>query len=127
VVEAEQRWRDLRAQGAQIDAATRGAAPPGRRLEAVREETSAAKPLGLVLVLRSSRSITTEGLKKVLEDKADVHIGGESSAGRPSCVVLYAGSMEGCLEDLGPFVNAILACRFWCSVRSWILLWPGSC
>src|ERR687898_1133135 len=34
VVGAEQRWRELRAQGAQIDAAAR-AAPPRRRLEAV--------------------------------------------------------------------------------------------
>jgi DNA-binding NarL/FixJ family response regulator len=98
---AEQRWRELRAQGAQIDAAAR-AAPGRRRLEAVREATSAAKPLGLVWVLTPSYSITTEGLKKVLEDKAEVRIGGESCAGSPSCVVLYAGSLEeGYLEGMG--------------------------
>jgi DNA-binding NarL/FixJ family response regulator len=92
----------LRAQGAQIDAAAR-AEPPRRRLEAVPEATSAAKkPLGLVWVVTPSYSITTEGLKKVLEGKADVHIGGESLAGSPSCVVLYAGRLEeGCLEGMG--------------------------
>jgi DNA-binding NarL/FixJ family response regulator len=102
VVGAQQRWRALRAQGARIDAAARPA--PGRRhLEVVREGTSAAKkPLGLVRVLSPSYSITIAGLKKVLEGKAEVCIGGESSAGSPSCVVLYAGGMEeGCLEDLG--------------------------
>ncbi len=42
------------------------------------------------------------GLKKVLEGKADVRIGGQSCAGSPSCVVLYAGRMEeGCLEGMG--------------------------
>jgi DNA-binding NarL/FixJ family response regulator len=107
VAAAEERWRELRAQGAQIDAAAR-AEPPRRRLEAVPEATSATKkplakkPLGLVWVLSPSYSITTEGLKKVLESKADVHIGGESCAGSPSCVVLYAGGMEeGCLEGMG--------------------------
>jgi DNA-binding NarL/FixJ family response regulator len=102
VIGAEQRWRELRAQGAQIDAAAR-AAPGRRHLEAVGEGTSAAKkPLGLVWVLTPSYSITTAGLKKVLEGKADVCIGGESSAGSPSCVVLYAGRMEeGCLEGMG--------------------------
>jgi DNA-binding NarL/FixJ family response regulator len=101
-MEAQQRWRELRAQGAQIDAAAR-AAPRRRRLEVVPEATSAAKkPLGLVWVVSPSDSITTEGLKKVLEDKADVHIGGESSAGSPSCVVLYTGHMEeGYLEGMG--------------------------
>jgi DNA-binding NarL/FixJ family response regulator len=34
------------------------------------------------------------GLKQTLEGKADVKIGGESCAGSPSCVVLYAGGME---------------------------------
>src|SRR5919112_6045123 len=104
---AEERWRELRAQGAQIDAAARAAAPPRRRLEAVPEATSAAKkplakPLGLVWVLTPSYSITMVGLKKVLEGKADVRIGGESSAGRPSCVVLYAGGgmEEDCLEGI---------------------------
>jgi DNA-binding NarL/FixJ family response regulator len=93
---------ELRAQGAQLDAAAR-AAPPRRHLEAVPGATSAAKkPLGLVWVLSSSYSITTEGLKKILEGKSDVHIGGESSAGSPSCVVLYAGGMEeGCIEGMG--------------------------
>jgi DNA-binding NarL/FixJ family response regulator len=98
---AEERWRELRAQGALLDAAAR-AAPGRRRLEVVREGTSAAKPLGLVWVVTPSYSITTAGLKKVLEGKADVRIGGESSAGSPSCVVLYAGGMEeGWLEGMG--------------------------
>jgi DNA-binding NarL/FixJ family response regulator len=101
VIGAEQRWRELRAQGAQIDAAAR-AAPGRRHLKAVPEGTSAAKPLGLVLVLTPSYSITMAGLKNVLEGKADVKIGGESSAGSPSCVVLYAGGMEeGYLEGMG--------------------------
>jgi DNA-binding NarL/FixJ family response regulator len=105
MIGAQQRWRELRAQGAQIDAAARGGASGRhRRLEVVPEGTSAAKkPLGLVWVLSPSYSITTEGLKKILEGKADVRIGGESSAGSPSCVVLYAGGMEekGCLEGMG--------------------------
>jgi DNA-binding NarL/FixJ family response regulator len=70
----------------------------------VPEKTSAAKkPLGLVWVVTPSYSITTEGLKKILQGKSDVHIGGESSAGgSPSCVVLHAGSMEeGCLDGMG--------------------------
>jgi hypothetical protein len=63
MVGAEQRWRELREQGAQIDAAARAAAPR-RHLEAVPEKTSAAnKPLGLVWVLTPSYSIATEGLK----------------------------------------------------------------
>src|ERR687897_3909669 len=100
MVAAEERWRELRAQGAQLDAAAR-AAPPRRRLEAVPEATSAAKLLGLVWVLTPSYSITTEGLKKVLEGKAEVKIGGESCAGSPSCVVLYAGGTEeGWLEGI---------------------------
>ena len=92
---------ELRAQGAQIDAAAR--VTPGRRhLEVVPEKRSAAKPLGLVWVVSPSNSITTEGLKKVLEGKADVKIDGESSAGSPSCVVLYAGRLEeGCLDGMG--------------------------
>jgi len=101
MVGAEEHWRELRAQGELIDAAAR-AAPGRRRLEAVPEGTSAAKPLGLVWVLSPSYSITIAGLKKVLEGKADVKIGGESLAGSPSCVVLYAGGMEeGWLEDMG--------------------------
>jgi DNA-binding NarL/FixJ family response regulator len=102
MIGAQQRWRELRAQGAQIDAAARAASPPRRRLKAVPEATSAAKPLGLVWVLTPSYTITTEGLKKILESKAYVHIDGESCAGSPSCVVLYAGSMEeGWREGMG--------------------------
>jgi DNA-binding NarL/FixJ family response regulator len=60
------------------------------------------KPLGLVWVVSPSSSTTMVGLKKVLEDKADVKIGGESLAGSPSCVVLYVGCLEeGCLEGMG--------------------------
>jgi len=95
---------ELRAQGAQIDAAAR-ATPPRRHLEAVREATSAAKkPLGLVLVLTPSYSITMAGLKQVLEGKAEVKIvGGEPSVRSPSCVVLYAagGMEESCLDGMG--------------------------
>ena len=100
---AEERWRELRAQGALIDTAARAAPGRHRRLEAVPEATSAAKLLGLVWVLTPSYSITTEGLKQVLEGKADVCIGGQSCAGSPSCVVLYAGGgmEEGCLEGMG--------------------------
>src|SRR5215217_2697734 len=103
MIGAEGRWRELRAQGAQIDAAARAAPARHRRLEAVRGGTSAAKkPLGLVWVITPSYSIITEGLKKVLEGKADVQIGGHSSAGNPSCIVLYAGGTEeGCLESMG--------------------------
>jgi len=72
----------------------------------VREGTSgtsaAKKPLGLVWVVTPSYSTTAAGLKQALEGKADVRIGGESCAGSPSCVVLYAGGMEdGCLDDMG--------------------------
>jgi DNA-binding NarL/FixJ family response regulator len=94
---------ELRAQGAQIDAAAR-ATPPRRHLEAVREATSAAKkPLGLVWVLTPSYSITMAGLKQTLEGKAEVKIGGESPTGSPSCVVLYAagGMEESCLDGMG--------------------------
>jgi DNA-binding NarL/FixJ family response regulator len=94
MIVAEQRWRELRAQGALIDAAARGAPPRHRHLEVVPEKTSAAKPLGLVWVVTPSYSITAAGLKEVLEGKAEVKIGGESCAGSPSCVVLYAGGME---------------------------------
>src|SRR4051794_29126115 len=103
VMVVEERSRELRAKGAQIDAAARAA--PGRRyLEAVREGTNAAKkPLGLVWVVAPSYSIAAAGLQKALGDKADVRIGEESSAATsPSCVVLYAGGMEGdCLEGMG--------------------------
>jgi DNA-binding NarL/FixJ family response regulator len=99
---AEERWRELRAQGAQIDAAA-CSAPGTRRLEAVREGTSTAKPLGLVWVVAPSYSIAAAGLKVALGGKADVRIGGEPSAATsPSCVVLYAdGTEEGCLEGMG--------------------------
>src|SRR5829696_1867256 len=93
MIGAKERWRELRAQGAQIDAAARPA-PPRRRLEAVPEATNAAKPLGLVWVLSPSYSITTEGLLLALKGKAEVKIGGETSSGSPTCVVLYAGGME---------------------------------
>jgi DNA-binding NarL/FixJ family response regulator len=53
-------------------------------------------------VVTPSYSITVAGLKEALEGKAEVRIGGESSAGSPSCVVLYAGGMqEGWLEGMG--------------------------
>jgi DNA-binding NarL/FixJ family response regulator len=102
MVGAEERWRELRAQGAQIDAATRDA-PPRRHLEAVPEGTSATKLLGLVWVVSPSYSITMAGLKQTLEGKAEVRMGGQScAAGSPSCVVLYAGRLdEGCLEGMG--------------------------
>ena len=104
MIGAQERWRELRAQGAQIDAAAR-AAPGRRRLEAVREGTSgtsAVKSLGLVWVVAPSYSIAAAGLKQALEGRAEVLIGGESYAGSPSCVVLYAGGMEeGCLEGMG--------------------------
>jgi DNA-binding NarL/FixJ family response regulator len=100
---AEERWRELRAQGAQIDAAARST-PGRRRLEAVPEGTSAAKkPLGLVWVVAPSYSIAAAGMKQALEGKADVRIGGQpSTATSPSCVVLYAdGTEEGCLKGMG--------------------------
>jgi DNA-binding NarL/FixJ family response regulator len=102
VIGAEQRWRELRAQGAQIDAAAR-AAPGIRHLQAVPEGTNAAKKdLGLVWVLTPSYSITMAGLKTVLEGRAEVRIGGETSSESPSCVVLYAGGMEeGYIASMG--------------------------
>ena len=103
MIGAEGRSRELRAQGAQLDAAARGA--PGRRhLEAVRERTSAAKkPLGLVWMVAPSYSIAAAGLKKIFEGKAEVRIGEESSAAtNPSCVVFYAGATEeDCLLGMG--------------------------
>jgi DNA-binding NarL/FixJ family response regulator len=100
---AEERSRELRAQGAQIDAAARGA-PGSGRLEAVPEGTSSAKkPLGVVWVFAPSYSIAAAGMKQALEGKADVRIGGQpSTATSPSCVVLYAdGTEEGCLKGMG--------------------------
>jgi DNA-binding NarL/FixJ family response regulator len=103
MVGAQQRWRELREQGAQIDAAARGVPGRHRRLEVVPEESSAAKSLGLVWVLTPSYSTTMAGLKEVLEGKAEVKIGGQSCAGNPSCVVLYAegGMEEGWREGMG--------------------------
>src|SRR5215204_2344164 len=106
MIGAKEHWRELRAQGAQIDAAAR-AAPPRRRLEAVPEATNAAKPLGLVWVLTPSYSITTEGLLLALKGKAEVKIGGETSSGSPTCVVLYAGGM-GRIRELYPGVPVLV-------------------
>src|SRR4051794_32404386 len=103
VIGAEERSRELRAQGARLDAAARSA-PPRRRMQAVGEGTSAAeKPLGSVWVATPSYSIAMAGLQEALEGKADVRIGGQpSAAASPSCVVLYAeGTEEGCLEGMG--------------------------
>jgi DNA-binding NarL/FixJ family response regulator len=67
----------------------------------VPEKTNAAKPLGLVWVLTPSYSITTEGLLLALKGKAEVKIGGETSSGSPTCVVLYAGRLkEDCLNSI---------------------------
>jgi DNA-binding NarL/FixJ family response regulator len=103
VIAAGERSRELRAQGARLDAAARAA--PGRRpLEAVPEGTSAAKkPLGLVWVVAPSYSVAAAGLKEALGGKAEVRIGEESTAeASPSCVVLYAGGMEeDCLDGMG--------------------------
>ena len=102
MIGTEERSRELRTQGAQLDAAAR-AAPGSRRLEVVREGTSAAKkPLGLVWMVAPAYLIAAVGLKEALGGKADVRIGEESSASRsPSCIVLYAGAMEeDCLEGM---------------------------
>jgi DNA-binding NarL/FixJ family response regulator len=93
---AEERWRELRAQGALIDAAAR-AAPGTRRLEAVREGTSAAKPLGLVWV-ECPRSVVSAGLVRALEKRASVHQGLKPPEDVPSCVILCANSHEGLSE-----------------------------
>jgi DNA-binding NarL/FixJ family response regulator len=95
---AEERWRELRAQGALIDAAAR-AAPGTRRLEAVREGTSAAKPLGLVWV-ECPRSVVSAGLVRALEKRASVHQGLKPPEDVPSCVILCANSHEGLSERL---------------------------
>jgi len=94
------RSRELRVQGAKLDAAARDVSG-GRHLEPVREETSAAKPLGLVWVVDSSYSLAAAGLEKALQGKADVHIGEDLDVGSPSCVVLYVdGTEEGFVDDL---------------------------
>ena len=92
---SEERWRELRSQGAELDAAARGA-PGVRRLSAVREGRNPAKPLGLVLLV-TSYPLVAAGIEKALEDKADVRIGANSSSCdgcSPSCVVLCADAME---------------------------------
>ncbi len=99
--DSEERRRELRAQGAHLDATAR-AAPGERHLKAVRERTSATKPLGLVWVV-TYYPLVAAGLEKTLEGKADVHIGGDSvAAGIPSCVVLYAdGMQDGFVDGIG--------------------------
>ena len=88
-----QRSRELRVQGAKLDAAARDGYG-GRHLEPVREETIAAKPLGVVWVVTPSYSLAAAGLEKALQGKADVHIGEDLDVGSPSCVVLYVDGME---------------------------------
>jgi DNA-binding NarL/FixJ family response regulator len=96
----EERWRELRVQGADLHAAAR-AVPGGRHLEPVRERTIAVKPLGLVWVVNSSYSLAAAGIEKTLEGKADVRSGRDSAAGSPSCVVLYTdGTKEDFLDGL---------------------------
>jgi DNA-binding NarL/FixJ family response regulator len=103
---AEERWRELRAHGAQIDAAAR-AAPGRRHLEAGREKTSATKPLGLVWV-DCPRSVVGAGLVQALEKRATVHQGPRPPEDLPSCIILCANSPEGLSErvkfyqDLSP-------------------------
>jgi DNA-binding NarL/FixJ family response regulator len=93
---AEERWRELRAQGAQLDAAR--AAPPRRHLEAGREGTSAAKkPLGVVWV-ECPRSVVRAGLVRALEKQAMVHQGPKPPEDVPSCVIICANNHEGLSE-----------------------------
>jgi DNA-binding NarL/FixJ family response regulator len=87
---------ELRAQGAQIDAAAR-AAPPRRHLEASREGKMAAKPLGIVWV-DCPHSLVTTGLVRALEEKASIHRGPKPLEDVPSCVILCANSIEGLSE-----------------------------
>jgi DNA-binding NarL/FixJ family response regulator len=96
---AEERWRELRAQGAQLDAAARAAAPGRRHLEARREETSATKPLGLVWV-DCPPTVVRAGLVRALEKRATVHQGSKPPEDVPSCVILCANSHEGLSERL---------------------------
>ncbi len=99
--DSEERRRELRAQGAHLDAMAR-AVPGERHLKTVREPTSATKPLGLVWVV-TSHPLVAAGLEKTLEGKAVVHIGGDSvGAGIPSCVMLYAdGMQDGFVDGIG--------------------------
>ena len=94
---AQKRWRELRAQGARIDAAACAAAPGRRHLEAGREGTSAAKPLGVVWV-ECPRSVMSAGLVRALEKRATVHQGPKPPEDVPSCVILCANSHEGLSE-----------------------------
>ena len=95
---AQKRWRELRAQGARIDAAARAAAPGRRHLETGREGTSAAKkPLGVVWV-DCPRSVLRAGLVRALEKRATVHQGPKPPEDVPSCVILCANSHEGLSE-----------------------------
>ena len=89
----------MRAEGAKLDAAAR-VAPGTGRLEAVREETSTAKTLGLVWVV-TSYPLVAAGIEKALEDKADVRIGAPRAGGSPSCVLVHAeGIGEGFVDDM---------------------------
>ena len=96
---AQKRWRELRAQGARIDAAARAAAPGRRHLEAGREGTSAAKPLGVVWV-ECPCSVMSAGLVRALEKQATVHQGPKPPEDVPSCVIFCANSHEGLSERL---------------------------
>jgi DNA-binding NarL/FixJ family response regulator len=96
VMGAEERCRELRAQGALIDAGARDAS--GRRhLEAGREGTSAAKSLGVVWV-ECPHSVLRAGLVRALEKRATLHQGPKPPEDVPSCVILCANSNEGLSE-----------------------------
>ena len=132
MIGAEERWRELRAQGARLDAAR--AAPGRRRPETAPEGTSAAeKPLGLVWVVSPSHSIVTEALQKVFEGKADVRIGREPPTKSPSCVVLYAGGMEEgglkcmrCIRALYPGVPLLVLGSHPDFALAWVALKNGA-
>jgi DNA-binding NarL/FixJ family response regulator len=95
---AQERWRELRAQGAQLDAAAR-AAPGRRHLEAGREGTSAAKKALGVVWVECPRSVVSAGLVRALEKQATVHQGPKPPEDVPSsCVILCANSHEGLSE-----------------------------
>jgi DNA-binding NarL/FixJ family response regulator len=93
------RWRELRKQGAELDAAAR-ATSGERHLKAVSKATSTTKPLGLVWVVTPSHSLAVASLKQALEGHADVRIVGDPPvSGSPSCVLLYAEGIEEGLAD----------------------------
>jgi DNA-binding NarL/FixJ family response regulator len=94
---AEERRRELRAHGAQLDAAARATPGRHRHLEAGREKTSASKPLGVVWV-DCPRSVVSAGLVRALEKQAMVHQGPKPPEDVPSCVILCANSPEGLSE-----------------------------